>query len=132
VDRPDRKVYALNPAGQQRVAEWLAEVGWPKPDLAEFHLKLVVAAAERGRGGRQGLGKPKINAGQRSTLAEPGAIVMWNSVPGNRVLAAGIVADPATAGSIGEITALLRDNAFAAVIPLVAPDVLTVTTTDAE
>jgi DNA-binding PadR family transcriptional regulator len=42
---PDRKVYALTPAGQQRVAEWLAEVSWPKPDLAEFHLKLVAAAA---------------------------------------------------------------------------------------
>ncbi|HEX2308130.1 MAG TPA: PadR family transcriptional regulator, partial [Jatrophihabitantaceae bacterium] len=37
-DRPDRKVYMLTPAGQQRVAEWLGEVGWPKPDLAEFHL----------------------------------------------------------------------------------------------
>src|SRR4051812_42886008 len=43
-ERPDRKVYALTPAGQQRVAAWLAEVGWPKPDLAEFHLKLVAAA----------------------------------------------------------------------------------------
>jgi DNA-binding PadR family transcriptional regulator len=45
VDRPERKVYGLTPAGQQRVAEWLAEVSWPKPDLAEFHLKLVAAAA---------------------------------------------------------------------------------------
>ncbi|HKT02545.1 MAG TPA: PadR family transcriptional regulator [Rugosimonospora sp.] len=45
--RPDRKVYALTPAGRQRVAAWLAEVGWPKPDLTEFHLKLVVAAAHR-------------------------------------------------------------------------------------
>ena len=44
-DRPDRKVYGLTPAGQQRVAEWVAEVSWPKPDLAEFHLKLVAAAA---------------------------------------------------------------------------------------
>ncbi|GIJ56260.1 PadR family transcriptional regulator [Virgisporangium aurantiacum] len=43
----DRKVYALTPAGQQRVAEWIAEVGWPRPDLAEFHLKLVAAAAAR-------------------------------------------------------------------------------------
>jgi DNA-binding PadR family transcriptional regulator len=41
----DRKVYVLTAAGQQRVAEWLAEVGWPKPDLAEFHLKLIAAAA---------------------------------------------------------------------------------------
>jgi DNA-binding PadR family transcriptional regulator len=44
-DRADRKVYVLTPDGQQRVAEWLADVGWPKPDLAEFHLKLVAAAA---------------------------------------------------------------------------------------
>ena len=30
-DRPDRKVYALTAAGQQRVADWLTEVSWPKP-----------------------------------------------------------------------------------------------------
>jgi DNA-binding PadR family transcriptional regulator len=46
-DRPDRRVYALTPAGQQRVAGWLAEVSWPRPDLTEFHLKLVAAAAAR-------------------------------------------------------------------------------------
>jgi putative ABC transport system ATP-binding protein len=46
-DRPDRRVYALTSAGQQRVAAWLAEVSWPKPDLSEFHLKLVAAAAAR-------------------------------------------------------------------------------------
>ena len=44
-DRSDRKVYALTPSGQQRVAEWIAEVSWPRPDLAEFHLKLIAAAA---------------------------------------------------------------------------------------
>ncbi|HUB39435.1 MAG TPA: PadR family transcriptional regulator [Streptosporangiaceae bacterium] len=44
-DRPDRKMYALTAAGQRRVADWLAEVNWPKPDLAEFHLKLLAAAA---------------------------------------------------------------------------------------
>ena len=44
-DRPDRKVYALTPAGAQRVADWLAEVSWPKPDLTEFHLKPIAAAA---------------------------------------------------------------------------------------
>jgi len=43
-DGPDRKVYQLTPAGQERVTEWLSEVSWPKPDLAEFHLKLIVAA----------------------------------------------------------------------------------------
>ncbi len=45
VGSADRKVYELTADGQQRVAEWLGEVGWPKPDLAEFHLKLVAAAA---------------------------------------------------------------------------------------
>ncbi|GAB3576342.1 hypothetical protein GCM10027445_40270 [Amycolatopsis endophytica] len=44
---PDRKTYALTPAGQRRVAEWVAEVSWPRPDLTEFHLKLVAAAAAR-------------------------------------------------------------------------------------
>jgi DNA-binding PadR family transcriptional regulator len=39
-----RKIYGLTAAGQERVAEWLSEVSWPKPDLAEFHLKLVAAA----------------------------------------------------------------------------------------
>jgi DNA-binding PadR family transcriptional regulator len=76
-DRPDRKVYALTPNGQQRVAEWLAEVGWPKPDLAEFHLKLVAAAAA-------GLADPltivdtqrrellrRLRDAQRAALAEP-------------------------------------------------------------
>jgi DNA-binding PadR family transcriptional regulator len=44
-ERPDRKVYELTATGQQRVAEWLAEVSWPRPDLTEFHLKLIAAAA---------------------------------------------------------------------------------------
>ncbi len=43
-DRPDRKVHALTPAGQQRVTEWIADVSWPGPGLAEFHLKLIAAA----------------------------------------------------------------------------------------
>jgi DNA-binding PadR family transcriptional regulator len=76
-DRPDRKVYMLTPNGQQRVAEWLAEVGWPKPDLAEFHLKLVAAAAA-------GLADPlsivdtqrrellrRLRDAQRAAMAEP-------------------------------------------------------------
>src|SRR5262245_7084 len=44
-DRPDRKVYALTAAGRERVDEWLADTSWPKPAPAEFHLKLVAAAA---------------------------------------------------------------------------------------
>ena len=76
-DRPDRKVYALTPNGQQRVAEWLAEVSWPRPDLAEFHLKLVAAAAA-------GLADPlsivdaqrrellrRLRDAQRAAMAEP-------------------------------------------------------------
>jgi DNA-binding PadR family transcriptional regulator len=76
-DRPDRKVYGLTSTGQQRVAEWLAEVSWPKPDLAEFHLKLVAAAAA-------GLAEPisivdsqrrellrRLRDAQRAALAEP-------------------------------------------------------------
>lgn len=73
----DRKVYVLTAAGQQRVAEWLAEVSWPKPDLAEFHLKLIAAAAA-------GLADPitiidtqrgdllrRLREAQRAALAEP-------------------------------------------------------------
>ena len=76
-DRPDRKVYTLTPAGQQRVAAWLAEVSWPKPDLAEFHLKLIAAAAA-------GLADPitiidaqrrellrRLRDAQRAAMAEP-------------------------------------------------------------
>jgi hypothetical protein len=70
-------VYALTPAGQQRVADWLTEVSWPKPDLAEFHLKLVAAAAA-------GLADPiaivdtqrrellrRLRDAQRAAMAEP-------------------------------------------------------------
>ena len=42
--RSDRKVYCLTPAGQERVTEWMADVSWPRPDLAEFHMKLIAAA----------------------------------------------------------------------------------------
>jgi len=76
-DRSDRKVYALTAAGQQRVAEWIAEVGWPRPDLAEFHLKLVAAASA-------GLADPltvvdtqrrellrRLRDAQRAAMAEP-------------------------------------------------------------
>jgi DNA-binding PadR family transcriptional regulator len=76
-DRPDRKVYALTPEGQQRVSDWLSEVSWPKPDLTEFHLKLIAAAAAR-------LADPltivnaqrsellrRLRDAQRAALAEP-------------------------------------------------------------
>jgi DNA-binding PadR family transcriptional regulator len=76
-DRPDRKVYELTADGQQRVAGWLAEVSWPRPDLTEFHLKLIAAAAA-------GLADPiaivdaqrrellrRLREAQRAQLAEP-------------------------------------------------------------
>jgi DNA-binding PadR family transcriptional regulator len=50
-ERSDRKVYRLTPSGQERVSEWLSEVRWPRPDLLEFHLKLLTAA-------QAGLGDP--------------------------------------------------------------------------
>ncbi|HEY8544354.1 MAG TPA: PadR family transcriptional regulator [Acidimicrobiales bacterium] len=75
--RAERKVYALTAAGQERVGEWLNEVSWPRPDLTEFHLKLVTAAAAR-------LADPiaivdaqrrqllrQIRDAQRAALAEP-------------------------------------------------------------
>jgi DNA-binding PadR family transcriptional regulator len=46
-ERPDRRTYELTGRGRQRVADWLAEVSWPRPDLAEFHLKLIASAAAR-------------------------------------------------------------------------------------
>jgi DNA-binding PadR family transcriptional regulator len=74
---PDRKVYELTPAGQERVTDWLSEVSWPKPDLAEFHLKLIAAAAA-------GLADPigivdaqrrellrRLRDAQRAAMAEP-------------------------------------------------------------
>jgi len=77
VDRPDRKVYELTPAGRARVTEWLEDTSWPKPAPAEFHLKLVAAAAA-------GLGDPVrlvdaqrhallagLAGAQRAALAEP-------------------------------------------------------------
>jgi DNA-binding PadR family transcriptional regulator len=76
-DRPNRKVYELTPAGRARVMEWLEDTSWPKPAPAEFHLKLVAAAAA-------GLGDPVrlvdaqrhallagLAATQRAALAEP-------------------------------------------------------------
>jgi DNA-binding PadR family transcriptional regulator len=76
-DRPDRKVYELTPAGHARVLEWLDDTSWPKPAPAEFHLKLVAAAAA-------GVADPVrlvdaqrhallagLAAAQRAALAEP-------------------------------------------------------------
>jgi DNA-binding PadR family transcriptional regulator len=61
--RSERKVYQLTPAGAERVSEWLNEVSWPKPDLAEFHLKLI-AAAQAGLADPIGI----VNAQRRELL----------------------------------------------------------------
>ncbi|MBV9804668.1 MAG: PadR family transcriptional regulator [Solirubrobacterales bacterium] len=76
-DRPDRKVYTLTNAGRDRVSAWLKDTSWPKPAPAEFHLKLVAAAAA-------GLADPVgivdrqrrelligLGEAQRAALAEP-------------------------------------------------------------
>jgi DNA-binding PadR family transcriptional regulator len=76
-DRSDRKMYALTAKGQERVAAWISEVDWPRPDLAEFHLKLIAAASA-------GLADPltivdtqrrellrRMRDAQRAAMAEP-------------------------------------------------------------
>ena len=76
-DRPDRKVYELTPAGRDQVADWLRDTSWRKTAPAEFHLKLVAAAAA-------GLADPVgivdqqrrellvgLGQAQRAALAEP-------------------------------------------------------------
>jgi DNA-binding PadR family transcriptional regulator len=76
-DRPERRTYELTPAGRDRVREWLTDVSWPRPDLTNFHLKLVVASAGR-------LADPlelvaaqrrelirRLGDAQRAALAEP-------------------------------------------------------------
>lgn len=44
-ERPERRIFELTATGRERVQEWLSDVTWPRPDLTNFHLKLVVAAA---------------------------------------------------------------------------------------
>ena len=75
--RAGRKVYYLTSAGQERVFQWLSEVAWPRPDLAEFHLKLVAAT-------QAGLANPvgiidtqrrellrRLRDAQRAAMGEP-------------------------------------------------------------
>lgn len=73
----DRKIYELTPVGHARLNEWLTEIGWPRPDLAEFHLKLIAAA-------QAGLADPlgiidgqrrellrRLREAERAAMAEP-------------------------------------------------------------
>jgi DNA-binding PadR family transcriptional regulator len=76
-DRPDRKVYELTSGGRERVEEWLHDTSWPKPAPAEFHLKLVAAAAA-GMADPVGIVDAQRRAlllglrdAQRAALAEP-------------------------------------------------------------
>lgn len=64
-ERPDRKVYELTEAGRERVRAWLDDTSWPKPAPAEFHLKLIAAAAA-------GLADPVriVDAQRHALLAE--------------------------------------------------------------
>ena len=77
VDRPERKAYRLTAAGQDRLADWLADVSWPRPDVTEFHLKLVAAAAGRLAdpvalidGQRRAL-LSRLRDAERAAIAEP-------------------------------------------------------------
>ena len=88
-DRPDRKIHELTAAGHQRVATWIADVTWPGPGLAEFHLKLIAAAAA-------GLADPltiidaqrrellrRLRDAQRAAMAEPkgtGALLLVEGI----------------------------------------------------
>jgi DNA-binding PadR family transcriptional regulator len=80
-EKPDRRVYELTTAGRDQVTGWLEDTSWPKPAPAEFHLKLVAAAAA-------GLADPVgivdrqrrallvgLAQAQRAALAEPDASV---------------------------------------------------------
>ena len=90
----ERKVYQLTPAGHSRVTEWLSENGWPRPDLAEFHLKLMVAA-------HAGLADPvgivdaqrrellrRLRDAQRAAMDEPGRFGGRAAARGHRASAA--------------------------------------------
>jgi DNA-binding PadR family transcriptional regulator len=73
----NRKVYELTPAGRARVTEWLSEIGWPRPDLAEFHLKLI-AAAQAGLADPLGIVAAqrrellrRLREAERAAMAEP-------------------------------------------------------------
>jgi DNA-binding PadR family transcriptional regulator len=76
-DRPSRKVYELTDAGRDRLTSWLQETSWPGPAPAEFHLKLVAAAAAEladpvGLVDRQrGELLAGLSEAQRAALAEP-------------------------------------------------------------
>jgi DNA-binding PadR family transcriptional regulator len=76
-ERPERRTYELTAAGRERVEEWLTDVTWPRPDLTNFHLKLVVAAAGRLADPLEVIASQRrelvrrLREAQRAALAEP-------------------------------------------------------------
>jgi DNA-binding PadR family transcriptional regulator len=73
-DRPDRKVYELTPAGQQRVADWLAEVSRPADDRGRAAPRAAAPAAgsPARRDGRAGRVRGRAAAGGPSAAAAGG------------------------------------------------------------
>lgn len=77
LERPERRVYELTAAGRERVEEWIRDVTWPRPDLTNFHLKLVVAAAGRLADPVEVIGAQRrelvrpLRDAQRAAMAEP-------------------------------------------------------------
>jgi hypothetical protein len=69
----------LTALGRERVEEWLADVTWPRPDLTNFHLKLVVAAAGRLADPVEVIGSQRrelvrrLREAQRAAMSEPDA-----------------------------------------------------------
>ena len=63
--------------------EWLGEVGWPKPDLAEFHLKLIAAEGARTADpiyiidGQRLEPRRGSRDAQRAVMAEPARSDAW-------------------------------------------------------
>jgi DNA-binding PadR family transcriptional regulator len=76
-DRPERRTFDLTPEGRERVTAWLGDVTWPRPDLTNFHLKLVVAAAGHLADPLELVGAQRrelvrrLRDAQRAALAEP-------------------------------------------------------------
>src|SRR3954447_11534186 len=76
-ERPERRTYELTALGRERVEEWLADVTWPRPDLTNFHLKLVVAAAGRLADPVEVIGSQRrelvrrLREAQRAAMSEP-------------------------------------------------------------
>lgn len=82
-ERPERRTYELTVAGRERVEEWVADVGWPRPDLTNFHLKLVVAAAGRLADPVEVIGAQRrelvrrLRDAQRAAMQEPDGSDAW-------------------------------------------------------